>query len=117
MIVALLLMGSDFSPPVEDDSLYARLEFEPGATIESVDERTLSYTRLLRGGRGIGSIQSIARRGSAEMQVRFDPSRTSRAEAAALLREAGRRIPGGFVYLPGLGGPGRAGARAVHPWG
>jgi hydrophobic/amphiphilic exporter-1 (mainly G- bacteria), HAE1 family len=100
LVAAFLLMGKDFSPPGEEDSVYARLEFEPGASIESVDDRTLQYTRLLRGRPGIGTIESVSRRGGAEMQVRFDPSHTTGAAVTALMREAGARIIGGFVYLP-----------------
>jgi HAE1 family hydrophobic/amphiphilic exporter-1 len=34
------------------------------------------------------------------MQVRFDPARTTRSRVAAIMRDQGERIPGGFVYLP-----------------
>ena len=100
MGATLLLGEKDFSPPVEDSSIYAHAEFEPGATVDSVDERVAQYARSLKGAAGIGMIESIARRGSAEMQVRFDPGRTSRSRVAAIMRDQGERIPGGFVYLP-----------------
>jgi HAE1 family hydrophobic/amphiphilic exporter-1 len=100
MGAALLLGEKDFSPPVEDSSIYAHVEFEPGATVDSVDERVAQYARSLKGAAGIGMIESIARRDSAEMQVSFDPGRTSRSRVAAIMRDQGERIPGGFVYLP-----------------
>jgi len=100
MGAALVLGGKDFSPPVQDSSISAHVEFEPGATIDSVDARILEYTRLLKGGPGVGMVESIARRGSAEMQVRFDPARTTRSRVASFMRGQGERVPGGFVYLP-----------------
>ncbi len=100
MGAALVLGGKDFSPPVEDSSISAHVEFEPGATIDSVDARILEYTRMLKGCPGVGMIESIARRGSAEMQVRFDPARTTRMRVASFMRGQGERVPGGFVYLP-----------------
>lgn len=109
MGAAAVLAGKDFSSSVEDTAVYAHVEFEPGATIESVDERVLGCTRRLMGREGIQRVQSIARRGSAEMQVRYDPARTSRSRAAALLQEAGAGIPGGFLYLPDAGPQGGRG--------
>ena len=100
MGAALVLGGKDFSAAVEDSSISAHVEFEPGATIDSVDARILAYTGLLKGCPGVGMIESIARRGSAEMQVRFDPARTTRSRVASFMRGQGERVPGGFVYLP-----------------
>ncbi len=45
-------------------------------------------------------MQSTSRRGSAEVEVGFDPSLLPREKLAGLIREEGRGIPGGFAYLP-----------------
>jgi HAE1 family hydrophobic/amphiphilic exporter-1 len=100
MVLALAASGKDFSPLIQDDSVFAHIELEPQATVESADERTLAYARELSAVPGVELIESIARSGSAEMAVRFDPARLSRERLARLMQAYGRRIPGGFAYLP-----------------
>ena len=97
---SVFVAGRDFTAPARDDALFAHIEFEPGASLESVDSRVLDFTRRIAGRQGVLRVQSVARRGSAEMQVRYDPGLGGSPAVTALLEQEGARIPGGFLYLP-----------------
>jgi multidrug efflux pump subunit AcrB len=99
-IWAVASIGIDLEPPPQTDSIPVHLECETGASIESVDGRAASFAARLRSMRGITVVQSTARRGSAEMEVGFNPALTSREKLAAAIRDEGRSVPGGFAYLP-----------------
>jgi HAE1 family hydrophobic/amphiphilic exporter-1 len=45
-------------------------------------------------------VETIARRGSAELMLKFDSSLTTREAIAVRMRELGGRISGGFIYFP-----------------
>jgi multidrug efflux pump subunit AcrB len=109
MAATVFLAGKDFTAPAQDAAVFAHLEFEPGASLESVDARVLDFTRGLAGRQGVLRVQSVARRGSAEMQVRYDPGLADARAVAALLEREGSRIPGGFLYLPDAAGAGGRG--------
>ena len=106
--LAVVSMGSDFSPAIGEDSVSAHLEFESGASVESTDQRTAAFTSDARALAGVTMAQTIARRGNAELTLSFDPRRCSREALIAALRGLGGRIPGGFVYFPELAGGDRA---------
>jgi hydrophobic/amphiphilic exporter-1 (mainly G- bacteria), HAE1 family len=99
LAVSLLAAGRDFSPPLEDDAVFAHVEVEPQATVQSVDRRMSAYAGDVARVQGVVSTETISRRGSAEMAVRFDPRRVSRERIGQLMQGLGGRIPGGFAYL------------------
>jgi multidrug efflux pump subunit AcrB len=99
-IWAVASIGIDLEPPPQTDSVAVHVECESGASIESVDLRTASFTAKLRKIRGVTVVQSTSRRGSAEVEVGFNPSLLTRESLSAIIREEGRSIPGGFAYLP-----------------
>jgi multidrug efflux pump subunit AcrB len=97
-VLALALSPVDAQGAGEENAVYAHVEFEPGASVQSVDQRLADYTRILSELPGIEGVQSTARRGSGSVLVRFSPAAT-RADAVA---EACRRtgVPGGFAWVP-----------------
>ena len=99
-IWAVASIGIDLEPPPESDSIAVHVECESGASMESVDARTAAFGEVLQKIPGVAVVQSTARRGSAEVEVAFDSSVVTRERLSALIREAGRGIPGGFAYLP-----------------
>jgi multidrug efflux pump subunit AcrB len=104
-IWAVTTIGIDLEPPSQADSIPVHVECESGASIESVDARVAAFTARLRAMPGVTVVQSTARRGSAEVEVGFDPARVTRAALSSTIRETGRAIPGGFAYLPEGVGP------------
>jgi multidrug efflux pump subunit AcrB len=108
LCVSAALMGTDFSRSIEEDTIYAHLEFESGASIDSVDERTAVFAEAARRLPGATMVETIARRGNAEFTLKFDPKRAKREELIARARELGGRIPDGFVYFPEGSGDDRA---------
>ncbi|MBN2353102.1 MAG: efflux RND transporter permease subunit [Spirochaetales bacterium] len=104
-VAALLAMGKDLSGIREDGVLSAHLEFESGDAVETCDARAALLSNALRKIDGVERVETNARFGSAEMTVRFDPARLKREDLAAALRNEGRKIPRGFVYLPDSGTP------------
>jgi multidrug efflux pump subunit AcrB len=102
-------IGIDLQPPPDTDSVRVHVECESGASIASVDARAAAFAARLRRMRGITIVQSTARRGSAEVEVGFDPLLLNRERLSAAIREEGRSIPDGFAYLPeGAGATERA---------
>ncbi len=99
-IWAVSTIGIDLEPPPQADSIPVHVECESGASIESVDTRVTSFTARLQKERGVTVVQSTARRGSAEVEVGFNPARVTRESLSSAIREMGRTIPGGFAYLP-----------------
>jgi multidrug efflux pump subunit AcrB len=113
LIVAALcasvgLMGRDFSQSIEEGAIYAHLEFESGASIDSVDERTSSFAADARKLPGVTMVETIARRGNAECTIKFDSALAARDGLVDQARKLGGRIPGGFVYFPEGAGQDRA---------
>jgi HAE1 family hydrophobic/amphiphilic exporter-1 len=108
-IWAVASIGIDLEPPPQTDSVPVHVECESGASIESVDARTAAFGAKLRKIPGVSVVQSTARRGSAEVEVGFNPSVLPRETLSGMIREKGRGIPGGFAYLPeGAGASERA---------
>jgi multidrug efflux pump subunit AcrB len=103
-IWAVATIGIDLEPPLQSNSIPVHVEYESGASIESVDSRTASFTARVRGFAGVTVVQGTARQGSAEMEVGFDPSQVTREGLSSQIRALGASVPGGFAYLPeGLG--------------
>ena len=99
-IWAVVTIGVDLEPPSRTDAIPVHVECESGASIESVDSRATSFTTRLRAIPGVTVVQSTARRGSAELEIGFDPGRVTRETLSEEIRVLGRSIPGGFAYLP-----------------
>jgi len=97
-LIAAFFAGVDVGTPEEGSSIYAHIEAESGATMESVDERLASWSRAVRALRGVVDVQTSARPGSGSAVVSFDPKRTDRRTLSRELRSL--RIPGAFVFLP-----------------
>ncbi len=108
-IWAVASIGIDLDPPPQTDSIPVHVECESGASIESVDAWTSSFSSRLQKTRGVSVVQSTARRGSAEVEVGFNASLVNREVLSKAIRTDGRGIPGGFAYLPeGVGATERA---------
>jgi multidrug efflux pump subunit AcrB len=105
---AALSIGSDFSPAIGENTIFARLEFESGTSVEYIDAKTTVFASDARKLAGATMVETIARRGSAELMLKFDPSRRPREALVADLRELGGRVSGGFVYFPEGAGDDRA---------
>jgi multidrug efflux pump subunit AcrB len=108
-IWAVATIGIDLEPPLQAESVPVHLECDAGTSIEAVDGRAAAFTARLRALPGVTVVQSTARRGSAEMEVGFDPSRVTREALAAGIRKEGASLAGAFAYLPeGAGSTERA---------
>ncbi len=97
-IIALALSPMNPQGSSEENSVYAHVEFEAGASATSVDERLADYTRILSALSGIEGVQSTARRGSGSVMARFAPEKTDRDTVAEACRRIG--VPGGFAWVP-----------------
>jgi multidrug efflux pump subunit AcrB len=104
-VVSAAMTGKDFSELDPGSTLEAHLEFESGASLESSDARALVFSRRAKALPGVIMVESNAKRGNADLQIKFDATRGNRKDLSAAIRDLGRSIPGGFVYLP-EGGPG-----------
>ncbi|MEW5816481.1 MAG: efflux RND transporter permease subunit, partial [Spirochaetota bacterium] len=100
MIAGIIRMGKDLTTGFEQDSIFAHMEFESGATVESVDERTNHLSKMIQGIPGIVQIETTARPGAAEMVMRYDAKGHKKENLLQLVTEMGRRIPKGFFYIP-----------------
>lgn len=97
----LALAGSelDLGESPQGGTIYAHVEAEPGATVESVDRRLEAYAKALKREAGIMSVQTTARASSGSATVVFDPKKLKRKKATELVRRYGESIPNGFVYV------------------
>jgi HAE1 family hydrophobic/amphiphilic exporter-1 len=105
-----LELGKDFSALDPGSTLEVHLEFESGASLESTDARALAFSKRVRDLPGVVLVESNAKRGSADLQVKFDPERAARKDLGDSVRSLGRDLPGGFVYLP----DGGSGERSIE---
>jgi multidrug efflux pump subunit AcrB len=99
-VFAIVGSPRDFSRVGSDNTLFVHIEMESGASVPSVDERAVRLATLIRGVPGVERVETIARRGNASMTVRYDPRLLAETVLAQTVREYGRQIPGGFVFLP-----------------
>jgi len=91
-------------------SLLARVEFDAGLAADEVDGRLAAMAKGLRGGRGVRSVLSTARRGSGTLLLGCsDEARPDLALALSALEP-----PGGFVWVPGESGAERSWSLAVY---
>jgi multidrug efflux pump subunit AcrB len=100
LAASIAAMGRDFSPSIEEDAVYAHIEFESGASIALVDERTAAFAAAARKIVGATMVETIARRGGADLTLKFDPALATRLAIESQTRKLGENIPGGFVYFP-----------------
>ncbi|MFA6508317.1 MAG: efflux RND transporter permease subunit [Treponemataceae bacterium] len=96
--VSLAIVGTDSVSPSEGNAVYVHLEFERGATTESVDDRLSKWGTEAAALTGVLNAQTSAKPGSGTALVSFDSGKTDRR----LLSEAIRAlpVPGGFAFLP-----------------
>ena len=109
-IWAVASIGIDLDPPPQTDSIPVHVECESGASIESVDAWTSSFSSRLA--KDSGSISSPEHSQARERRSGSGLQRISRGNREVLskaIRTDGRGIPGGFAYLPeGVGATERA---------
>lgn len=96
-VVALLSMPLDPGGEPDDATLFAHVEFEPGASVESVDARLADYARAVAGIDGLLHIQTSAKRGSGFVLMSFDRAVTGAGHVARAAR--GTPLPGGFIWI------------------
>lgn len=96
-LLAALGVSLDDRAPAREVAVH--VEFEPEASLASVDARTVDLVRRFRAVDGVTGVQSLARRGSTDLTVAWDGTR-NRGDLAQALADAGRPVPGAFVYLP-----------------
>ena len=102
-IPGILLSGKDFSNDIDAHSLFVHIEFESGASIDSIDARLNSLNNLLQGIRGINRIETISRRGSGEMMISFDSALIEKATLVKRIKGYEPLIPNCFIYIPEKG--------------
>ncbi|MDX9898907.1 MAG: efflux RND transporter permease subunit [Spirochaetia bacterium] len=95
-VLAIAFSHLDFGPDVDESSVFARVEFESGMAMDSVDDSLASGLSGL--GSYDGCVQTTARRGSASLFVTFDQKKTNKNRVSECIRSL--KIPGGFVWLP-----------------
>ncbi|OHD19255.1 MAG: hypothetical protein A2087_09555 [Spirochaetes bacterium GWD1_61_31] len=96
-VASLLLLPLDPTMAVEEDAVFAHVEFEPGAAIDSTDNRLAEWSSRLGAVPGILAVQTTARAGSGSGLIQFDAELLDRAS----VRQAARDTPvnGGFVWI------------------
>lgn len=101
-ILSLLFLPKEFSSLLPEPVIFVHLEFESGATLSSVDSRTFGFVEKLLPLPGIERIESIARRGNAQITVKYAEEGGFRPGIIEEIKKQGYTIPGGFVHLPEL---------------
>mgnify|MGYP005843042647 CR=1 FL=1 len=96
-VVSFLLLPLDPSMPVEDDAVYVHLEFEPGATMTSVDERLADWAKAVGAATGITAVQTSAKPGSGSALLSFNAKQIQRKDVRELARNT--EVPGGFAWV------------------
>ena len=94
----IITADTDFTPLREHDRIFSRAEFEPGASLASVDTRMDRLAAGLLGTAGIEKISTLAKPGSGELNVHFQDRTISKESVVSLLSAAARRVPGCFLY-------------------
>ena len=99
-VLAAVLVPKDLQRGFESAAIYGRLELEAGTAVAAVDASCLALYRRLHGTPGIRHVETVARKGGAEVLVRYDPAAAPRREVAERMHMAAAGIGGGFLYLP-----------------
>lgn len=94
---AVLSMPLDPGVAPDEDAVFVHVEFEPGASAESVDLRLAAYARELARADGVEHVQSTARRGSGVVLASFDRKETDTRSVSSAARGIG--VPGGFAWI------------------
>lgn len=85
---------------LESPVVHAQLELDEGESLASSDFKMRQLTDHLEEIPFITAVQSSSKRSGGMLSVRFDEDASNRPDVVNLLREYGRTIPGGFVYIP-----------------
>jgi multidrug efflux pump subunit AcrB len=99
-VFIIISLGKDLSGMSEPGSIFVHCEFASGETVESVDEKVDVLSGMIGRLNGIERVETISRRGNAEMVVRFDPNSVDRESLSGMIKEMGLQIPGAFIYIP-----------------
>jgi len=97
-IMAFGISPLDSGGSADEDTVYAHIEFEPGADMESVDERLAEHALLMAAITGATSVQTTARRGYGSELITFNPALNSGKNIGDMARNF--EIPGGFLWIP-----------------
>ncbi len=97
-IAAMALSPLDGGWAEEENTIYAHVEFEPGASVESVDARLAGHALSMAGIAGVASVQTTAKRGYGLELISFDPGTSSRKTVGDAARNID--IPGGYFWMP-----------------
>ncbi len=97
-IIALVASPIDTSLGVDENAVYAHVEFEPGSAIDSVDGRLADYAVALLSREGVTSVQTTARKEAGSVLATFERLATNRDLVVEAARSLG--VPGGFVWVP-----------------
>jgi HAE1 family hydrophobic/amphiphilic exporter-1 len=104
---SLITMGKDFSPSTAEGSLSVHVEMEPGQTVDATDAEMDRFLAPVRTVAGVEMVESIARRGSGDVEIRFAPKLVSRERLSAQVKAFAARMHAGFAYLPEGDAPGQ----------
>ena len=84
----------------EGNALFVHLEMESGASLSSVDSRMTAISRDFRAHHaGIISMESRARVGQGQLNIHFDPAKTSPSILSRGLRKSAATVRGVFAYV------------------
>ena len=108
-IFAAFRMNLVLIPAADPHSIFAHVEFKSGTKIDTIDERTMSLARAVRGMRGVRHVESVARRESSQLTITTGGSLDDAAAVRTTLARLGEQMTDAFVYLPeGTGGADQA---------
>ncbi|GHV39359.1 multidrug transporter AcrB [Spirochaetia bacterium] len=106
--------GKNISLDVRDRLLYASVEYESERTAASID-RDLGYlTGLIQKERGVEFVRLESRKGTGELEIRFDERRVKRRELADRVSALADLAGDGFLYVPDAGGSFKAGIHEIE---
>ena len=97
-VLCLVLSGADIAGEQTEDSIYVQIEFEGGLLKEEADTHLAAWAEALCEHSAVKEVQTIARTGSGNALITFDPQKIKINNLRELVRS--KTIKGAFVYIP-----------------
>jgi multidrug efflux pump subunit AcrB len=99
-VAVVVNIGKDLSGISSIDTIFAHLEMDSGISVAATDKKASKVAAMVKGIAGVERVETISRRGNAEMNVRINPVLAGKSDVARQIKELGSLIPDVFIYLP-----------------
>lgn len=98
-ILALFFSGRKLDSILEEPVIFAHIEMESGASVSSVDQRIKEFTILLKNNPAILQIETIAKRGNAQLTIRYNEKTVDPDKLKNWIKEKSSQIPRGALFI------------------